>query len=220
VIFYRVRRFCVSIVVDLIRAGRHRNRKNHGRGSLKHQAYVTWLSVLLVEALVVFGMITCATTTKKTGPGAGKAPAEEVEPQLRFSHKVHAEQAECEGCHSTVKTSAKAGEPKLSVCLVCHDSMQSTEPQNQIEEKKLLTYYAKLNKEIHWPYLGSLAPGVFFSHKVHVVEAELDCKDCHGDIAQTDALPKKLPYPYNHTLCGQCHDTSQDMNGCKTCHPR
>jgi hypothetical protein len=44
--------------------------------------------------------------------------------------------------------------------------------------------------------------------------------DCHGAIAETDALPKKLAFAYNHELCGQCHDTAEDMNGCKNCHPR
>jgi hypothetical protein len=86
--------------------------------------------------------------------------------------------------------------------------MQSTKPENQVEEKKL-AIYAAAKREIGWRRSGNLGPEIKFSHKVHIVEAELDCKDCHGNIAQTDTLPKKPAFPYTHALCGQCHDVEK-----------
>lgn len=142
-----------------------------------------------------------------------------VDPPIRFSHRLHVEQATCLACHATYEEEADAGKPTLADCLDCHDGMQSEKPEDQAEEMKL-EYYANLDKEIPWPYVGSLAPGTYFSHKVHVVDGELDCADCHGDIAETDALPTKPAYAYDHTLCGECHDTEEDKTACRTCHPR
>jgi c(7)-type cytochrome triheme protein len=194
------------------------------------------MGILTVATILLVGIVSCyhslkgtpklitnipgaAGAAKPPPPEAAPTPFDALHPAIRFSHKIHAPQIECVGCHATVKEGVRAGTPKLSLCLDCHEEMQSTKPENQAEEKKLAIYAAG-KSEIPWPRVGFLDPGTKFSHKVHVVEGELDCKDCHGDIAQADALPKKLPYPYNHTLCGQCHDTSQAANNCKTCHPR
>ena len=180
---------------------------------------------MLVEVLAVFGMITCATSTKqapKTGPGAspaGQTAEDLINPSIRFSHKLHGEQAECAGCHATVSEEAKAGTPKLADCLDCHDGMQSEKPEDQAEEKKL-EIYAAAKREIPWPRVAQILSSNQFSHKVHVVDGELECSECHGDIAQTDTLPTKTPVPFNHELCGQCHEVQAQEGQCRDCHVR
>lgn len=186
------------------------------------------LGIAIAAGMLVLGGMTCAKplppvtnlpegTTPATPPST--AAGEEGEPKIRFSHKAHVEEATCLACHATYEEEADAGEPTLDDCLDCHGGMQSTKPADQAEERKL-NYYANLNKQIPWPSVGMLAPATYFSHKVHIVEGELSCEDCHGDIAETESLPTKPAYAYNHELCGQCHDTEEDKSGCRMCHPR
>lgn len=147
------------------------------------------------------------------------APLLPLTPQIRFSHRAHFEDVTCEGCHTTVETEDRAGSPTLEDCLDCHDGMQSTQPRDQREEEKL-EFYAATEREIPWPKPTTLPRGVFFSHRIHVIEAEAECDDCHVDIAETDTLPRKPAIPYNHTLCGDCHETEAAIGACRLCHPR
>jgi len=183
------------------------------------------IGLLTIATILLAGVVSCyrsmrgvpdrisnlpgATSSSKTGePTEETGPPDPLRPQIRFSHKLHGEQAECVGCHATVEEQADAGVPKLSDCLDCHDGMQSEKPEDQVEEKKL-DVYAAAKREIQWRRSAYMAPGVKFSHKVHIVEAELDCKDCHGDIAQTNTLPRTPAIPYTHELCGECHDVEK-----------
>jgi len=183
------------------------------------------IGILTIATILLAGVVSCYRSLQGVPkritniPGAAATlpsaplpeeptPPDPLRPRIRFSHKLHSEQAECEGCHTTVKEGEKAGTSKLADCLDCHDGMQSESPENQAEEKKL-EIYAAGKREIQWRRSACLAPGVKFSHKVHIVEAELDCKDCHGDIAKTDALPKAPAIPYTHQLCGECHEVEK-----------
>jgi len=196
----------------------------------------TPVGILAVGAILLVGVVSCyrsvkgipdritnipgATPSSKTAePEEEAGPPDPLRPRIRFSHKLHGEQAECEGCHQTVKEAAEAGRPKLSDCMDCHDGMQSEKPDDQAEEKKL-EIYALAKREIQWPRAAFLVPGITFSHQVHIVEGELDCAECHGDIAETNALPKKAAFPYNHELCGQCHEVEKEEGQCRDCHVR
>ena len=66
---------------------------------------------------------------------------------MRFSHKAHFEDATCEACHLYVEELASAGRPTLEDCLDCHDGIQSEDPEDIAEEKKLEAY-AEEEKEI------------------------------------------------------------------------
>jgi len=214
------------------------------------------IGLLTIATILLAGVMSCyhsmkgvperitnipgATATRPSEPSPEEtAPPAPLRPQIRFSHKLHDEQAECAGCHTTVQEQAEAGVPKLSDCLDCHDGMQSEKPEDQVEEKKL-EIYAAGKREIQWRRSAYMVPDIKFSHKVHVVEGELACKDCHGDIAQTDALPKTPAFPYTHQLCGECHEVEktdveevavtedavggevaeEDQGECRMCHQR
>ncbi|MFQ5457731.1 MAG: cytochrome c3 family protein [Myxococcota bacterium] len=183
-------------------------------------------------AAVLLGLtsVTCTPPepqmTTPLGPPLGAmsrmadiAPLANLAPRIRFSHRLHGEVVTCLGCHTTVEEEDAAGTPTLEDCLDCHDGMQSTAPENVREEEKL-EFYASAEREIAWKYSARLPKGLFFSHQVHVVEAEAECEDCHGEIAETDALPKKPAIPYTHTLCGDCHEVSEAVGSCRMCHPR
>ncbi len=68
-----------------------------------------------------------------------------------------------------------------------------------------------------------------FSHKFHVVEAEMECDSCHPDIFQKKRGAAEAAGDYNMKsleegmYCGACHDGDTafgvtDPETCKTCH--
>ena len=112
-----------------------------------------------------------------------------------------------------------AGQPTLEDCTDCHDGMQSDAPEDLIEEKKL-EYYIDRDMEIPWPRPALLLTGIKFSHQVHVFEGELECEDCHEDIVETDTLPDRTGFEYDHVVCGDCHEVDVTGEVCLMCHPR
>jgi len=59
-------------------------------------------------------------------------------------------------------------------------------------------------------------PEIIFSHRLHVVEEELECIDCHEDAEDSEVgadnlLPTK-------ELCSDCHDEVEDEDECSMCH--
>lgn len=75
-----------------------------------------------------------------------------VKQPLKFSHKVHAEAAKCDDCHTSVEKAASAGLPDISVCMGCHEGGPVTDSP---EEKKLMTYI-KAKTEIGWVRLNRI----------------------------------------------------------------
>lgn len=55
---------------------------------------------------------------------------------------------------------------------------------------------------------------IVFSHRKHVVEEEIDCQDCHGNVAESDRVRGSL-LP-RERVCLDCHDKNKDT--CKDCH--
>ncbi|MDP3937968.1 MAG: cytochrome c3 family protein, partial [Deltaproteobacteria bacterium] len=163
----------------------------------------------------------CRRTAPKPTPTEPSAEPEDalVPPTIRFSHKLHAEQSTCLACHLDAEEGKSAGQPSLEDCTDCHDGVQSEAPEDQIEEEKL-AYFVERDMEIEWPRPALLLSGIIFSHQVHVVEGELDCGDCHEDIAETSTLPDRTNFKYDHGVCGDCHEVDETDEVCLLCHPR
>lgn len=54
-----------------------------------------------------------------------------------------------------------------------------------------------------------------FSHRLHVVDEELECEDCHVDVeASRTSLDRLLP---THEQCETCHEVEEE-DGCTMCH--
>ncbi|MBI4549170.1 MAG: cytochrome c3 family protein [Ignavibacteriae bacterium] len=135
---------------------------------------------------------------------------------LEYSHKAHVESAgmKCTDCHFYVDKMASASIPSLEVCQTCHnDEPVSTSP----EEVKLLSY-VKEGKEIPWRQVYEVPDHVYFSHRRHVIDGELDCSECHGNMAE---LTKSVSYqaiPMTMKNCLDCHKQRKVTTDCLACH--
>ena len=136
---------------------------------------------------------------------------------MRFSHKAHFEDATCEACHLYVMEYPAAGVPSLEDCIDCHDGIQSEDPEDAQEEEKLEVYMEE-EREIAWALLPPLPSHTYFSHLRHASIEEIECAECHGDIAETAALPERPPYEFTMNWCMDCHEEHEASNDCLICH--
>jgi hypothetical protein len=137
-----------------------------------------------------------------------------VRQPLKFSHKVHAEQAKCEDCHTSVEKTASAGIPDINVCMGCHQGGPVTDSP---EEKKLMNYIDN-KKDISWERLYKAPVHVYFSHGRHVSVAKLSCEKCHGDIGKTAKPPGRALVKIEMSYCTSCHNRNKIDTSCVTCH--
>jgi hypothetical protein len=140
---------------------------------------------------------------------AGAAPPRQP---IRFSHKLHVKQAKCAACHTTVGKASAAGVPKLADCLDCHEGTQSKTPEGQKEEAKIEAF-AKAKAEIPWKRVWRLPANVFFSHRIHVAVAKVECQTCHGKIETLDSPPSGPLKALTMTECIGCHEKSASPDG-------
>ncbi len=135
---------------------------------------------------------------------------------LAYNHKVHVEKAElkCTDCHLYAEQKASAAIPPLEVCQNCHsDQPLSGSP----EEKKLLQYITE-GKEIPWKRIYRVPNHVYFSHRRHVVGGEIECKVCHGDVAEFTEPVVSPAVPVTMENCMRCHKQRKITNDCLACH--
>jgi len=136
------------------------------------------------------------------------------EQPLSFNHKKHNEQGiECTTCHAHFKEQTFSGMPTLSVCLECHKDPLSQHP----DEEKIRQYHRD-GKEISWKRLYQMPEDVFFSHRRHVGIAQLDCRQCHGEIGQSEKPPAKPLVKMTMRWCMDCHTKTNANNDCLACH--
>jgi len=137
-----------------------------------------------------------------------------AEQPLSFNHKKHQEQnIECITCHAHFKDQTFSGMPKVAVCLECHK-----DPITQNPEEEKIRQINKKGEEIHWKRLYQQPDHVFFSHRRHVVLGKMECKNCHGDIGQSEKPPSKPWVKMTMNWCMDCHAKKKVTNDCLTCH--
>lgn len=129
---------------------------------------------------------------------------------LIFSHQFHIEnEIECDACHasSAEATELKAGLlPTMDACADCHDV--------EDEEECSTCHY----EDIQETYLEKSFT-LFFDHKYHVENKELECAYCHSGLDKVDyAFESKTSVP-SMAVCSNCHNnTSEASNNCESCH--
>ncbi|HEV8131013.1 MAG TPA: cytochrome c3 family protein [Acidobacteriota bacterium] len=135
----------------------------------------------------------------------------ETRQPIQFNHRAHKE-IDCSTCHESVKTASFAGLPKIDLCMTCHDSPITKNPE---EEK--IRILAKQGKPAEWARLFKQPAHVFYSHRRHVEIAELQCKQCHGDIGESTTPPRRVR---NLTMsaCIACHQQKGVKADCVDCH--
>jgi Cytochrome c7 and related cytochrome c len=138
-----------------------------------------------------------------------------------FRHDIHAGQykMDCKYCHAYVERAWNPGIPSTASCMGCHLIVGSGNPEVQ----KLRDAVAA-NQPVEWVEIHRVSPFVRFPHMRHVVNGELECKECHGEV-------ERMPQVYQYASlkmgwCVGCHMDKEykDQPGrgvttdCSACH--
>ena len=68
-----------------------------------------------------------------------------------------------------------------------------------------------------YKYEGDSKGSVYFDHNMHNEMLDDDCSSCHeGEPAKIEITDMSS----GHGLCSQCHDQTDDMEACSTCHSK
>jgi hypothetical protein len=138
-----------------------------------------------------------------------------------FRHDIHAGQyqMDCTYCHAYVERAMSPGMPSTASCMGCHLVVGS----GNAEVQKLRDAHAA-NTPIEWVEIHRVSPFVKFPHMRHVVNGELECQECHG---QVDRMPQVYQFAsLKMGWCVGCHMDSEykDQPGrgvttdCSACH--
>jgi hypothetical protein len=143
-------------------------------------------------------------------PFQPKAPPEQPIP---FSHKTHAGTAgvKCMDCHTIRPPGDAAGIPRENVCMGCHASIKK---ESAAIHK--LAEYSGQKKPVPWVRVYRLPRTIYFSHEIHAKKARIDCAECHGLVAEREALAQEKSIAMAD--CMACHDRYKASNDCNLCH--
>jgi c(7)-type cytochrome triheme protein len=134
---------------------------------------------------------------------------------ISFDHKSMMDAGmTCLFCHTGATRSAAAGIPSVESCMGCHNLIEIDSP----EIMALHEYWAR-QEPVHWARVNRLPRFVYFSHRVHVATAGLNCERCHGDVGQmAEARPV---VDMNMGWCLGCHEqqpNASQLRDCIVCH--
>jgi len=158
--------------------------------------------VNVVILLVALGLQ--AKMISEAAIGLGRSQNYAPDQPIKFSHKVHAgaNKIDCKYCHSTAEYSKSAGIPAMELCMNCHVLVREGARSGKFEIAKVVEAN-ETKKPVEWVRLHSLPDHVFFSHAQHVSVAKVDCKQCHGDVANMDIM--KQTSDLSMGWCINCH---------------
>jgi len=150
-----------------------------------HKIKYRMVPVLIV--LISLGMVTkmIASAAIDLGRTQNYAPDQPI----KFSHKIHAgeNRIDCKYCHHTVEYGKSSGIPSMQLCLNCHVVVREGSNSGKFEISKVIEAN-ELQKPVQWVRIHNLPDHVFFSHAQHVGIAKIDCKKCHGPVAEMDIM--------------------------------
>jgi hypothetical protein len=154
--------------------------------------------ILLVSLGLQVKMI--ATAAIDLGRSKNYAPDQPI----KFSHKVHAgaNRIDCKYCHTTAEYGKSAGIPAMELCMNCHVLVREGTRSGKFEIAKVVEANES-KKPVAWIRLHNLPDHVFFSHAQHVGIAKVDCKQCHGPVAEMDIMRQHSDLSMG--WCINCH---------------
>jgi c(7)-type cytochrome triheme protein len=120
----------------------------------------------------------------------------------------------CLFCHADATRSPAAGMPSVESCMGCHEVIATDKPAIQT-----VADYWQRGEPIPWVRVNRLPRFVYFSHRVHVVAAGLNCERCHGDVAHMKMAEPVVEM--NMGWCLGCHNqqpNSAQLRDCVVCH--
>jgi hypothetical protein len=143
------------------------------------------------------------------------APEHSPVQPLAFDHARHAaENLACLDCHVRAQSSPYAGIVLLKACMLCH-----VEPQGDHPDEPKVREYAERGEAIPWVRVNRLPGHVYFSHEAHVRWGEMDCAECHGDVASLTQPPQGSQIDsLTMERCMSCHTERRASNDCLACH--
>lgn len=158
--------------------------------------------VNVVILLVALGLQ--AKMISEAAIGLGRSQNYAPDQPIKFSHKVHAgaNKIDCKYCHSTAEYNKSAGIPAMELCMNCHVLVREGARSGKFEIAKVVEAN-ETKKPVAWVRLHNLPDHVFFSHAQHVSVAKVDCKQCHGDVANMDIM--KQTSDLSMGWCINCH---------------
>jgi predicted CXXCH cytochrome family protein len=92
----------------------------------------------------------------------------------------------------------------------CHTTIAKERP----EVLKLMGYWDR-SEPIPWERVHDLPDFVRFNHKRHVL-AEVECRECHGDVQSMEAAQQVNSLEMG--FCLECHRRRGASTDCLTCH--
>lgn len=135
-----------------------------------------------------------------------------IEQPLPYSHKLHVGLGlQCRDCHTIPDPGDFATYPAETKCAACHVAIKTESPHIQ----KLMAA-AESGNPIEWKRVYQLPEYVYFSHAVHVIDAQTPCSTCHGDVAAREVLFQEKPITMY--ACMGCHTQHDAPNDCELCH--
>ncbi len=145
-------------------------------------------------------------------PSALRRPA--VQQPIAFNHQKHVKDNDlaCSTCHEYYEKEAFSGLPSSEICSSCH-----LEPQGKSAEEQKLVRLLKAGAPLDWKPLFLQPPHVYYSHRLHVMTAKIDCPVCHGGIAQTSFPPARVRR-LKMADCIDCHEKRGAPTQCTACH--
>ncbi|NIM02417.1 MAG: c-type cytochrome [Acidobacteria bacterium] len=146
---------------------------------------------------------------------SGPEPIHQV---VAFNHMLHVEDLglECMDCHEPVLEDRGVGVPRNETCEPCHDPSDRDE-STSADLGKLYDYFER-DVEIPWARVHELPEHVVFSHRRHVTAANLDCANCHGELARYERPPTRAAFNLKMNWCMDCHEFEGASNECRACH--
>jgi hypothetical protein len=142
---------------------------------------------------------------------ASRAETKSQQP-IAFSHRIHAQDnaIPCLYCHAYARRGPVAGLPAVQRCAGCHMRVATDKP----EIVKVMGYWNR-REPIPWQRVHDLPDFVRFSHKRHVL-AQVDCRECHGDVQRMDIAVQVSSLEMG--FCLACHKRRGASTDCLACH--
>jgi hypothetical protein len=162
------------------------------------------LGVLLVVLVQAVGILLWSSSSQATS-----------QQPIEFDHEAMVQAGiACLFCHADATRSPAAGMPSVAKCMGCHEVIATGAPAIQA-----VADYWQRDEPIPWVRVNRLPRFVYFSHRVHIVAAGLNCERCHGDVAHMQVAEPVAPM--NMGWCLGCHNqqpNSAQLRDCVVCH--
>lgn len=171
------------------------------------------LALALVAVAIAFGSFEARPQSAATQAAAEGAPAQPSPPgEVPFNHQSHAGKYKipCLDCHAYADKSPSAGLPSERKCMGCHKFVGKDKPGVQVLAKRF-----EDGQPIRWERVFAVPDFIYFSHRVHVAK-NVECKECHGDVAAATTVQQE--HPFTMGRCLTCHEARNATRDCMACH--